>query len=515
MKLYTTIIIISITLLIILSACTEEQPTCGDGICDSSEKESCALDCAEPECIVDTDCTTTVNECRHNVCDDGQCVIEQSPDCGNECKIDADCDDKNTCTTDSCVKGNCLNNLNCEQDNICCESCSDDPDCYECTEDNDCSGALELCEEKVCINHECTIQTIQDCTDECTQDVDCDDNNACTTDRCEAGLCINSMNCEADNICCDECSTDVDCYECIRNSDCDGETDECEENVCINHECTVQYIDGCNDECDVDADCDDNDETTIDYCRGTPKACEYVNRCVPDDNSCPGVCTVEEDPDCPAWHDPALLAYWPFETIIGPGLRTPSLTGVHTLLIANGALPYQEGYIDNGITLDGENDIMNVGFSYEYPEGLTIIMWVKPQAAQQGNILSNGRGTTREDFNYGISITEDLHLEFWVVTSSGLKTVTSSTPLTLDTWAHVAVEYSGSELRLYVNGNQVASSSWSGDIPYEEGVGNILTIGARNTGTTHEHHFAGMVDEVYMYERVLSVQEIQDNYALN
>ena len=75
--------------------------------------------------------------------------------------------------------------------------------------------------------------------------------------------------------------------------------------------------------------------------------------------------------------------------------------------------------------------------------------------------------------------------------------------LTANTWAHLAATYDGATMRLYVNGVQVASRAQAGAIATST---NPLQIGG---DSIYGQYFAGMIDEVRVYNRALSVTEIQ------
>ena len=75
--------------------------------------------------------------------------------------------------------------------------------------------------------------------------------------------------------------------------------------------------------------------------------------------------------------------------------------------------------------------------------------------------------------------------------------------LPLNTWTHLASTYDGTTLRLYVNGTQVGSVPASGSIDVSTGA---LRIGGN---AIWGEYFAGLIDEVRVYNRALSQAEIQ------
>jgi hypothetical protein len=77
--------------------------------------------------------------------------------------------------------------------------------------------------------------------------------------------------------------------------------------------------------------------------------------------------------------------------------------------------------------------------------------------------------------------------------------------LALNTWSHVAMTYDGSVWRLYVNGTQVTSQNVTGAIGAST---SPLRIGGN--GLWGEY-FSGLIDEVRVYNRALTVSEVQQS----
>jgi Concanavalin A-like lectin/glucanases superfamily/Malectin domain/Domain of unknown function (DUF1929)/Bacterial Ig domain/Bacterial Ig-like domain len=73
----------------------------------------------------------------------------------------------------------------------------------------------------------------------------------------------------------------------------------------------------------------------------------------------------------------------------------------------------------------------------------------------------------------------------------------------LNAWTFLAVTYDGATLRMYVNGTQVSSKPVSGSMPNSTGV---LRIGGNSVWG---EYFAGLIDNVRVYNRALSASELQ------
>ena len=76
-------------------------------------------------------------------------------------------------------------------------------------------------------------------------------------------------------------------------------------------------------------------------------------------------------------------------------------------------------------------------------------------------------------------------------------------PLPLNIWSHLALTYDGATLRLFVNGQLASAQTVSGLIATS---GDPLRIGG---DAIWGEYFAGLIDEVRIYNRVLSPSEIQ------
>jgi hypothetical protein len=73
----------------------------------------------------------------------------------------------------------------------------------------------------------------------------------------------------------------------------------------------------------------------------------------------------------------------------------------------------------------------------------------------------------------------------------------------LNTWTHLAMTYDGMTLRMYVDGQLVDSQAVSGTITTST---NPLRLGGN---AVWGEYFAGLIDEVRLYNRAQSATEIQ------
>jgi len=111
------------------------------------------------------------------------------------CAVDADCNDGNVCTNDTCVNGSCQhanNNNPCDDGSL-------------CTSNDTCSGGLCTGTPQNCDDsNACTADGCDGGTGLCTHTpISCDDGNPCTVDFCDPGT-----GCGHINQCVEFCNTD-------------------------------------------------------------------------------------------------------------------------------------------------------------------------------------------------------------------------------------------------------------------------------------------------------------------
>ena len=162
------------------------------------------------------------------------------------------------------------------------------------------------------------------------------------------------------------------------------------------------------------------------------------------------------------------------------------------------------GKFGSALNFDGKKDLVriNASASLNVSSEVTLEAWVNPAVTQGGwrTILQreavaywlhashdngNLRPATGGTFNGG---------EFWFPSPSSIP---------VNSWSHLALTYDGNLLRLYVNGNVVASRAVTGSIQTND---KPLWIGGSEP---FGEFFQGRIDEVRVYNRALSQSEIQ------
>ena len=95
-------------------------------------------------------------------------------------------------------------------------------------------------------------------------------------------------------------------------------------------------------------------------------------------------------------------------------------------------------------------------------------------------------------------------------TDGGSTLADAGEPVELDQWYNIVGTFDGSEVRIYVDGEEKGAAQHEGNIFAGEGP---VTVGDNNFGSAPDFHFVGVIDEVAIYDRVLSQSEIKQKMA--
>lgn len=165
------------------------------------------------------------------------------------------------------------------------------------------------------------------------------------------------------------------------------------------------------------------------------------------------------------------------------------------------------GRINGALSFDGNNDYVEVANSaFLNPGGaITIAGWINPsQVSTAQNVVSKG---TTQNSQYVLRLQGGSNPRMRFMTkANSLVSMFAPTKIQPNVWTHVAATYDGSFMRLYINGSLDASAAQSGQMTDS---GDPLYISSnRGTGI----YFDGLIDEVYVYDKALTSQEVLQLY---
>jgi len=202
-----------------------------------------------------------------------------------------------------------------------------------------------------------------------------------------------------------------------------------------------------------------------------------------------------------------LVAYWSFDEGSGNIAYDASGNGNHGTLI-NGP-KWTQGKIGGALSFDGVNDYVDCGNnpSLDITDEITVEAWVYIPSGvdtnyERGIINRGAEGYWRMGIKWG-----NIRFHVWN-TENILKSV--SFAYTNDVWIHVvATVKANDKLRIYKNGQIMAETSFPGEMKSNPS----LRVQIGNLGYGVSYIWNGLIDEVRIYNRALSEEEIRFHYS--
>ncbi|MHC4567546.1 MAG: LamG-like jellyroll fold domain-containing protein [Planctomycetota bacterium] len=134
---------------------------------------------------------------------------------------------------------------------------------------------------------------------------------------------------------------------------------------------------------------------------------------------------------------------------------------------------------------------------------ITVAAWIKTRSVNSaGSIVSLG-------YAWRLRGGPDGNVAFAVMNTSPAGAATGTMPVDDGTWHHVAGAYDGTEYRLYIDGRMNVSVASSGELK-GAATAYYACIGAhyKRSDGAPKNFFNGLIDDVRIYDRVLSEEEV-------
>ncbi len=144
---------------------------------------------------------------------------------------------------------------------------------------------------------------------------------------------------------------------------------------------------------------------------------------------------------------------------------------------------------------DGRNDYVEEASVMSGWANATLMAWIKIEPGASGDRVILGQN------NFNIMVTSSNLIR---ATANG--TTLDCSGATSGIWAHIAAVYNSTdgEFLLYVNGNELATTTISGILPSDS---SNFTLG--RTSDTDSNYFEGEIDEVRVFSKALTKDELQ------
>lgn len=200
-----------------------------------------------------------------------------------------------------------------------------------------------------------------------------------------------------------------------------------------------------------------------------------------------------------------LVGAWLLDDGKGEAVKDSSDNGLDGK-IAKGKPKWVDGKFGGAMEFGGQDMVTVDDDNALDLEEFTIAAWVNiPKVSGAWQIIASKehRGPTGRNYGlFGHINSGVVHYSF--TTNSGWKSFDAKTVVTDGDWHHVAGTYDGSDFKLYLDGAVDAQVS-PGTKP--DNHDNFLFIGGCDIGN---YWMTGTIDEVVLYERALSEQELNE-----
>ncbi|MBU2437483.1 MAG: DUF2341 domain-containing protein, partial [Candidatus Omnitrophica bacterium] len=164
------------------------------------------------------------------------------------------------------------------------------------------------------------------------------------------------------------------------------------------------------------------------------------------------------------------------------------------------------GQIDGSLDFDGVDDYVETS-STSFPTGTgarSLELWFKA-ANLSGNIVLAGYGGQAANNTFYLVYIGSTQ-KLYVGNIGGGDTPGTSQTISTNVWYHAVITYDGNIAKIYLNGYEEGSAVRSFSTTLTNfGIGQMIPPIAN-------HYFNGLIDEVAIYNRALSAEEVKDRY---
>ncbi|UHD17109.1 PKD domain-containing protein [Thiocapsa bogorovii] len=223
---------------------------------------------------------------------------------------------------------------------------------------------------------------------------------------------------------------------------------------------------------------------------------------------------------------PTPVAYWFLDE--ATGLAAPDAVAANDLTLTGPAQwAPDSGFVDGALALGGNGAYATRGDALLGPgipgklgattRDFTLSAWIFPDSLTDRNPILVKQGAPERGLMWSAGTSDGtgrLTVEVYKSNNAttGKTELTSSVPLSVGVWQHVAVTYrfvadGTSVLRLYIDGNQVAETTSA--VGPVRGNDRALDLG-QYTWNSYARFFNGRIDEVQIFDAALTAAQVED-----
>ncbi len=210
-------------------------------------------------------------------------------------------------------------------------------------------------------------------------------------------------------------------------------------------------------------------------------------------------------PTCGESHSEGLVSYWKADGDASDayGNNDGSINGA----------TFVEGKVGQAFSFDGVDDYVKINYSdsLNITQKITVEAWIKwdSNTFKDAGILIKHNVGEAGNGDYELRLDDGLEgVAFRIVNEYDALISTDYIKISAGRWYHIAGTYDGTSIKLYVDGVLKSEKTTSGAI---RGSSSNVFIGSRWQGGPGAT-FNGLIDEVAIYDRALTADEINQHY---
>jgi hypothetical protein len=203
-----------------------------------------------------------------------------------------------------------------------------------------------------------------------------------------------------------------------------------------------------------------------------------------------------------------LVSWWKFNE--GSGVTAYDSAGTNDGTIYGAA--WTTDYTGIALDFDGDDYVGisdNPSLRFNLFSRFSLCSWAKPVG---GYIVGKMRNSAQYGyFGYNIGYTSGNKYYFTADLSSGNSISIYTKEIPQGDWSHVTAVYDNRNMKIYLDGELEGTGRYFYDVdrgPPDKD----LTIGARSAGSSIDNYFIGIIDDVRIYNKALSVEEVRQVY---
>jgi len=144
--------------------------------------------------------------------------------------------------------------------------------------------------------------------------------------------------------------------------------------------------------------------------------------------------------------------------------------------------------------------------AFDTPDGFSIAMWLNLDST--GGSVFAARRNDDGDYSWEATTNNGNGLALRVNSNTNIAQGDGSNIVT-GVWQHYVGTYDGSTIRVYVDGSEIASTSYSATVQTNDAA---ISLGARANFAGAEAYYSGDMDDARFYNKGLSATEVSNLY---